>query len=507
MQQRGLPIAYTITAGNQAQQVLARIAQTVIRDARVTALGLYIESFGDIADFEELARLSQALGKPIVALKVGRSQESQLATISHTASLAGSSAGSDAVLARLDIARVGSPAALLETLKLFHCHGRLSGGRIASLSCSGGEASVMADTAAHCGLTFPPLTSAQTDTLSQHLSSLVNLTNPLDYHTQIWRDKAAMTAVFAAMTGDDINLTLVVLDFPRLDSCAADDWMIAIEAIEEAARQTGRPFGVVGSIVENLPEAIAKRLLGAGIVPLCDFGTACEAISAARMPPRQNHQPLLPASSFATTITVTEGDAKRTLAAYGLDIPTSRAGIAPADVIACAEKIGFPVVLKGEGVAHKTEAGAVKLNLTDAEQVSAAAQAMQAETFLVEEMITGTVAELLLGIVADPAHGFVLTLAAGGTLTEILEDGQSLLLPTTDSDIRHALGRLRIHPLLSGYRGGEPANINAIVDAALKLQNFVTEYAGEIAEIEINPLICTKDRAIIADTLLVKGTL
>ena len=507
MQQRGLPIAYTITAGNQAQQVLARIAQTVIRDARVTALGLYIESFGDIADFEELARLSQALGKPIVALKVGRSQESQLATISHTASLAGSSAGSDAVLARLDIARVGSPAALLETLKLFHCHGRLSGGRIASLSCSGGEASVMADTAAHCGLTFPPLTSAQTDTLSQHLSSLVNLTNPLDYHTQIWRDKAAMTAVFAAMTGDDINLTLVVLDFPRLDSCAADDWMIAIEAIEEAARQTGRPFGVVGSIVENLPEAIAKRLLGAGIVPLCDFGTACEAISAARMPPRQNHQPLLPASSFATTITVTEGDAKRTLAAYGLDIPTSRAGIAPADVIACAEKIGFPVVLKGEGVAHKTEAGAVKLNLTDAEQVSAAAQAMQAETFLVEEMVTGTVAELLLGIVADPAHGFVLTLAAGGTLTEILEDGQSLLLPTTDSDIRHALGRLRIHPLLSGYRGNEPGNIDAIVDATLKLQNFVTDHAGEIAEIEINPLICTKDRAIIADTLLVKGAL
>ena len=507
IQQRGLPMAYTITAGNQAQQGLARIAQTVIRDDRVTALGFYIESFGDIADFEELARLSQALGKPIVALKVGRSQESQLATISHTASLAGSSAGSDAVLARLDIARVGSPAALLETLKLFHCHGRLSGGRIASLSCSGGEASVMADTAAHCGLTFPPLTSAQTDTLSQHLSSLVNLTNPLDYHTQIWRDKAAMTAVFAAMTGDDINLTLVVLDFPRLDSCTADDWMIAIDAIEEAARQTGRPFGVVGSIVENLPEAIAKRLLGAGIVPLCDFGTACEAISAARMPPRQNHQPLLPAPSFATTITVTEGDAKRALAAYGMDIPTSRAGIAPADVIACAEKIGFPVVLKGEGVAHKTETGAVKLNLTDAEQVSAAAQAMQAETFLVEEMITGTVAELLLGIVADPAHGFVLTLAAGGTLTEILEDGQSLLLPTTDSDIRHALGRLRIHPLLSGYRGVEPANINAIVDATLKLQNFVTEYAGEIAEIEINPLICTKDRAIIADTLLVKGTL
>ena len=508
MQQRGLPIAYTITAGNQAQQGLASIAQTIIRDDRVTALGLYIESFGDIAAFEELARLSRALGKPIVALKVGRSQESQLATISHTASLAGSSAGSDAVLARLGIARVGSPAALLETLKLFHCHGRLSGARIASLSCSGGEASVMADTAAQYGLTFPPLTSEQADTLSQHLSSLVNLANPLDYHTQIWRDKAAMTAVFAAMTGDDIDLTLVVLDFPRLDSCTADDWMIAIEAIEDAARQTGRPFGVVGSIVENLPEAIAKRLLGAGIVPLCDFGTTCEAISAARIPNSQDHQPLLPAPSLATTTTttVTEGDAKLALAAYGMDVPKSNAGVGRADVVDRAEKIGFPVVLKGEGVAHKTEAGAVKLNLADAAQVRAAAQEMQTSTFLVEEMITGTVAELLIGIVADPAHGFVLTLAAGGTLTEILEDGQSLLLPTTDADIRHALGQLRINPLLIGFRGGEPANIDVIVDAVLKLQNFVTDHADEIAEIEINPLICTKDRAIIADTLLVKGT-
>lgn len=506
MQQRGLPIAYTITAGNQAQQGLASIAQTVIRDDRVTALGLYIESFGDIAAFEELSRLSRALGKPIVALKVGRSQESQLATISHTASLAGSSAGSDAVLARLGIARVGSPAALLETLKLFHCHGRLPGARIASLSCSGGEASVMADTAAQYGLTFPLLETNQKATLSQHLSSLVNLANPLDYHTQIWRDKAAMTAVFAAMTGDNIDLTLVVLDFPRLDSCTAGDWMIAIEAIEDAARQTGRPFGVVGSIVENLPEAVAKRLLGVGIVPLCDFGTACEAISAACMLINRDHQPLLRAPSFAATTSVTEGDAKLALATYGMDVPKSRAGVGRVDVVNCAEEIGFPVVLKGEGPAHKTEVGAVKLNLTDAAQIRAAAQEMQTETFLVEEMITGTVAELLIGVVADPAHGFVLTLAAGGTLTEILEDGQSLLLPTTDADIRHVLGQLKITPLLVGFRGGEPANIDAIADAVLRLQNFVTDHADEIAEIEINPLICTKDRAIIADALLVKGT-
>jgi acyl-CoA synthetase (NDP forming) len=506
MQQRGLPIAYAITAGNQAQQGLAHIAQTVIRDERVTALGLYIESFGDVSAFEELARLSQDLNKPIVALKVGRSAESQIATISHTASLAGSSAGSDALLARLGIASVTSPVALLETLKILHCHGPLSGNRIASLSCSGGEASVMADTAAQFGLVFPPLLPHQATELNKHLSSLVHLANPLDYHTQIWRDKAAMTAVFATMTSPDIDLTLVVLDFPRLDTCEAEEWIVAIEAIEDASIQTGRPFGVIASMVENLPETIAQRLLTAGVVPLCDFASACEAIYAASNVGAKADHPLLTAPTFDATIAQSEGEAKRALAAYGMDIPQSAAGLSVDTLAEKAATIGFPVVLKGEGIAHKTEAGAVVLNIADTDQLLEVAQAMPTSRFLVEEMITGAIAELLIGIVADPAHGFVLTLAAGGTLTELLDDRQSLLLPTTDNDIRAALGQLKINALLVGFRSGEAADIDAIVDTVMRLQTYVIEHASEIAEIEINPLICTKDRAIIADTLLVKGT-
>lgn len=506
MQQRGLPIAYVVTAGNQAQQGIAHIAQTIIRDERVTALGLYIESFGDIRAFEDLAQLSKDLGKPIVALKVGRSTESQLATISHTASLAGSSAGSDALLTRLNIANVTSPAALLETLKIFHCQGRLPGRRIASLSCSGGEASVMADMASRYDLTFAKLHNGQIEKLGRHLSSLVNLANPLDYHTQIWRDKVAMTAVFAAMTGLDIDLTLIVLDFPRLDTCQADDWMIAIEAIEEAAKQTGRPFGVVASMVENLPEGIAKRLLGSRIIPLCDFATSCEAINAASVHSCEIHQPLVPTKSFITTITVSEAEAKQQLSAWGMDTPKNFARLTSGEVVERAQNIGFPVALKGEGIAHKTEAGAVVLNLCDANQLLQATQAMGATTFLVEEMITDTIAELLIGVIADPAHGFVLTLAAGGTFTELLTDRQSLLLPTTEASVHHALAQLKIYSLLRGFRGRKIAKVEAIIDAVMRLQSFVLDHADQIAEIEINPLICTEARAIIADALLVKGT-
>lgn len=505
MQQRGLPIAYAITVGNQTQQSIADIAQHILRDKRVTALGLYIESFGDIRAFESLAQLANQFNKPVVALKVGRSQEAQQATISHTASLSGSAAGADALMARLGIASVSSLAALLETLKIFHCYGRLSGTRITSLSCSGGEASVMADTAARYGLSFPAITSYQESALKAQLSALVHLSNPLDYHTQIWRNKAAMQSVFAVMTGPDIDITLIVLDFPRHDRCNIDDWLTTVEAIEAAALQTGQFFGVVASLAENMPEEIATRLLAAGIVPLCDFDASCEAIRAASCQTADIAPPILQAPQFLHKTIWQEAEAKASLAQFGMAVPNNKSGLTLAEITKGAEEIGFPIVLKGEGLAHKTEAGAVVLNLNDAKAALIAAQAMEAKSFMVEEMVQDGIAELLIGIVADPAHGFVLTIGAGGALVELLADRQSLLIPASPASILSALQALRIAPLLNGYRGAQGVNLAAIVACILQLQDFVLQHSAEIAEIEINPLICTSKKAVIADALLVKG--
>ena len=163
------------------------------------------------------------------------------------------------------------------------------------------------------------------------------------------------------------------------------------------------------------------------------------------------------------------------------------------------------MVLKGEGVAHKTEAGAVVLNLADAAAVEAAASRMQAASFLVEEMVTGTVAELLVGVVRDPAHGFVLTLGAGGTLTEILRDTVSMLVPSSRDDIHGALKNLKISPLLAGYRGAAPANVEAVVDAVMAVQAFVEAEAARLEEIESNPRICTATAALAADALITIG--
>ena len=500
MQARGLPLAYVVTAGNQGQSGIAEIGRALLDDPRVTALGLHIEGFGDLRGFEALAAHARALGKPIVAIKVGRSAQARAATVSHTASLAGQDAGADALLSRLGIARVADLPTLLETLKLLHVTGPLPQNTIATISCSGGEASLAADTGS--GLVdFPALNTRQKTDLRAALGPRVALANPLDYNTYIWRDVPAMTRAFAAMADPGIAITLLVVDFPRPDRCDPVDWDCVIAATIAAAEQTGARYGMVATLPELMPEPVADRLIAAGIVPLHGLTEAITACAIAAMPAPAPAAPILLPGGARKPALVTEAEAKRRLADQGLRIPRAQICATPEEAAAAAPQVGFPVVLKGTGVAHKTEAGAVRLNLHSAEEVEAAARAMTAPGYLVEEMITGTLAELLIGVVRDPAHGFVLTLGAGGTLTEIMRDTVSLLLPASDDAVDAALDSLRIGALLRGYRGAPAADRAAILRAVRAVQDYAAAHAGTLEEIEINPLICTATDAIAADAL------
>ncbi|MGY3439852.1 MULTISPECIES: acetate--CoA ligase family protein [unclassified Marinovum] len=504
MQARGLPIAYVVTVGNQAQTGLSEVARALLRDDRVTALGLHIEGIDDLRGFEALAEEAAMHGKPIVALKIGRSDQARAATISHTASLAGSDAGAAALLRRLRVAQVATLPVLLETLKLLHVAGKPTSNRIASLSCSGGEASLMADLAHGSGVVFPALDGAQTKALKAALGPRVALANPLDYHTYIWGDVAAMTACFSAMMQGDVALGCVVLDFPRSDRCDPSAWEPVIEAVVRTKAATGRPMAIVSSLAETMPEAIATRLVALGIVPFAGMDEAIAALAATVLPaPKTPPGPLLLPPAPGAGQVLSEAEAKAALARAGLKVPRSVRANSPEEAAQAAAQIGFPVVLKGEGIAHKTEAGAVALGLTCAEDVARAAHAMPTKRVLVEAMITGTVAELLIGVVADPAHGYVLTLAAGGTLTELMNDSATLLVPASRGDVEHALQSLRVAPVLNGYRGAAPANIDAVLDAVMALQAYVAQALPQ--EIEINPLMCGPLGATVADALIRTG--
>ncbi len=502
MQRRALPVAYMITCGNMAQTSQAEIAESLLDDDRVTAIGLHVEGFGNLRHWESLAARAAERGVPLVALKVGRSAQARAATVSHTASLAGSDAGAQAFLDRLGITRLHGLPEFLETLKLLHCEGRLASNRIASISCSGGEASLVADMAEGHDVVFPPLTDRQRGDLRAALGPMVALANPLDYHTYVWRDEAAMARAWRAMTGDGIGLTLSIVDYPHTD---ATDWACATGAALRVRKETAAPFAVVSSLPELMPEDVAERLMSGGVVPLAGLREALVAIEAAAnvpVPVPESRPVLLPGTDTACE-TLTEAEAKAALAAHGLRIP--RHAIVEAEAASSAMAgLDGPFAVKGLGLAHKSEHGAVRLGVGAAD-VGKVARAIGTPEVLIEEMVSGGVAELLIGVTRDSAHGFVLTLGAGGVLTEVLRDAVSLLVPSDRNAVRAALMRLRCAPLLTGYRGKPAADLDAICDAVDAVQDYVIANADTVGEVEINPLICLPDGAVAVDALIRKA--
>ncbi|NKM87278.1 CoA-binding protein [Rhizobium laguerreae] len=511
MQTRGLPIAYVVTAGNQAQTSLADVACALIDDPRVTALGLHVEGFGDLSALERLAALARRSRKPVVVLKVGRSEQAKRAAVSHTASLAGSDAVADAVLTRLGIGRVQNLPGLLETLKLLHVAGPLASHAIWSMSCSGGEASLMADAAVGRNVEFPALQPQQLPRLRRVLGEMVTLSNPLDYHTFVWGDLARQTEAFSAMFEGGYALNLVVLDFPRGDRCDASEWAMTADAVMTAAATTGALAGLLATLPENMPEPIANRLMANGIIAFCGIDeTITAAEVAAGIGRAWNRPPPLPlldvSSSDGEIETLTEAAAKAELAAFGLPIPKGLLASSPVQAAEQAERLGFPVVLKALGIAHKTEAGAVALNLKDIKAVSNAAAAMPSNAgFLVEKMIDPPVAELIVGAIRDPVFGLSLTLGAGGIFVELLGDSIILPLPATKTDIRAAISRLKLAKLIDGYRGRPKGDLEAAVGAVSATADYVVKNAACLEELDINPLmVLPEGHGVIAVDALIR---
>jgi acetyl-CoA synthetase len=505
MQNRGLPIGYMLTCGNQAQTAQTDIALQLLDDERVTAIGLHIEGFGNLRGWEALAQKARSKGVTLIALKSGVSQQAQAAAVSHTASLTGSDTGADAFLQRLGIRRARSLPVFLESLKLAHQFGPLSSNRIASISCSGGEAALAADTAQGTGLIFPPLNPRQAKDLSAALGPMVAMANPLDYHTYIWRDQAAMTQAWAAMADDEIAMTLLVSDYPRADLCDASDWECVTQAAIEATRRTGRPFAVVASLAELLPEQTAKTLMDHGVGAIHGLDHGLEALDVMSRPMAPPTEPVLLPGIDRDAELVDEQSAKLALAAHGLTIPPSVTVTDRSTAGQAAADIGFPVALKTLGLAHKTGANGLALGLTTRAEVEIAAPRLADGPLLVERMVAGTLVEILVGVTRDPAHGFVLTLGAGGTMTDVLRDRASLLIPATRAEVTARLKDLNIAPLLEGFRGNPPVDLDALLAAIDAVQAYVLANAERVEEVEINPLICTQANAIAADALIRKA--
>ena len=506
MQTRGLPISYIMSVGNQASLGFSEIGMYLVSDPRVTALGLHIEGIGDLKAFEELTTKARKLGKPIVALKVGKSAEARRAAQSHTASLAGDAQSATSLFKRLGIAEVDRLEVLIDTLKIFHSYGPLSSKNVRSLSCSGGEASLVSDLAQAYGIQFPKLEKENISELRSVLGEMVALSNPLDYHTYIWGDINAMASTFIAMMRQHNGITIIIVDFPRDDNCDPSAWNCVITAAKMAKKSENKPLALVSTLSENIPEHVSFELLESNIITLHGLDTALAAISVSSIDQMVvNPKPIFLSNPTGKSILVDEYDAKKSLEKYGLKLPET-AKCLQSDAHLVSDQIGYPVVIKALGSAHKSEVGEVFLNLEDQKSVKEALRKISKKHVIVEKMIGDAVVELLVGIVHDPAHGMLLTVGAGGVLTEILSDTSSILLPSSKNEVLDCFNQLKISKIAKGYRGALGVDINQIIDAIMKIQDFVLDNRDKLFEIEINPLIVTTSEVIVADALIRKVT-
>jgi acyl-CoA synthetase (NDP forming) len=514
MQRRGLPIAYMTSLGNKLKFDLHDAIHVFARQERVTALGLYVESMSDPRAFQEAVDVARELGKPIVAIKTGRSDLAQQIVVSHTASLAGSDALVSDLFDRLGVARVDSLEALIESLKVLHVLGPLDGGRVGAMSTSGGDLTLLADAMIGTGLRMPPLSEAVTKKLRAVVHERMVAANPLDFQMFDWDNEDRMAETFTPFASEGFDISLCLLDFPRDDICDQSTWGGAERGFVRAIHDTGTKGGVLSTFSDTISEPVADRLIEQGVVPLAGIDAGIAAVQAAvDVGAAWNRTPKPPLLDFeepgneVEDRVLDEAESKALLARCGIPVPPSRIVRNAEEAVAAATGLGFPVVVKAIGVAHKTEEGGVKLGLGTADEVSAAVAEMAglADGILVETMVRDVVAELIVGVARDPQFGPYLLIGGGGVLVELMKDSVSLLLPVDRVRVMRALKSLRCAPLFDGFRGRPRADLEAAADAILAIAKLVENEPSSILELDINPLmVLAEDRGVVAADALVR---
>jgi acetate---CoA ligase (ADP-forming) len=513
-------------------------------DPETRSVMLFVEGFKRPERFLALADRALELGKPIMVLKVGRSEQAQAAAVAHSGSLAGETRVTDAALDAAGVIRCHDLDELLETAELVEGVRRtgrgVGRGRTGVVTVSTGEASLIADLVPRTGVDLPPIPGAAREAILAELPTMGYVGNPLDP----WGaadPSAAYRACFRALAGSGAyDVLAIVHDFPYRS--LPSEVNTANEVTHQLLAATaGRPdlLPVYVSLTSGEPPAETKALLDAegGGAPL--LRGALEAFAAiaalarweARRIRRQDDGPWRPAwpalAADRTTYgldaapggaeprerrALSEFDSLELLGAAGLPVVATIRAADPGAVVDAADALGYPVVLKldADGVTHKTELGGVRSGLADAPAVRAAADDLLAIRLPDGARVRGVLVqpqaapgvELIVGLERDAQFGPAVLVGLGGVLAEAIDDVALRLAPVPADEARAMLDELRGASLLRGFRGHPPADLDAIA-AVIGAIGDLAATRPDIAELDCNPVIADANGATIVDALVV----
>lgn len=519
-QQAGLGISYQVSSGNDADLDMLDFAGFMVDDPHTRVILMLSETIRDPARLRSLAERARAAGKPIVMMKLGRTEDGRKAAISHTGALAGSDAVADDVLRQLGIIRVNDCHEMIDAAMVLRQPRPYAGRRLAAISISGGNLVHLADQGPLHGLEFPAFTEATQTRLSALIPNYGQAANPADVTSAAIGSPKIFSGVLEAIADDpavDVVVPVLTLHARQI-----------IEAAAGAVRNCGKPFALVwsGGCTDDpalTPEALVRR----GLPVYRDIAPAMRAISLAAEHAERAARPVSPPRSPALDprdvqawmdslpAEPNEAEAKGLLAKAGFPVPEGIVAATPAAAGEAARRLGGPVAVKVVSTAaHKTELGGVRLGICGAEEAEAAARAIEASVrerapglaiggFLVERMASPGM-EVILGLSADPVLGTILTVGLGGIHAELLADVAHRMLPIDADEARAMLRQLRGWPLLAGYRGRPGADIDALVSLILRLSDL--GMSGGIAALDLNPVMVAPPGggAMVCDALLVR---
>ncbi len=515
-EERNIELGYYVHTGNEVDIDMMDVIDFMVTDPKIKVVLAYIEGIRNIDKFYAVAKKARENGKPLIFYKTGTSEKGKKVVASHTGAISGSNRVYDAVLKQLGITRVYNHESLFEVGSLFSrflkCN-PISKGRILVFTPSGGSASIFADRAEEMGLELPDLQAKTKEELVKILPAYTLPANPFDIGGGVFSDPSlggkALDIVCRDPNIDILTWTLVGPPRSPLTAAMVKDFI-------KVSKNYNKPIAV-HTLAGHLNEEGFKVFAETNSPTFDSIETCLTAIKcyinynnfqeSSLLKLGKQEQTAVSASKEALAIlksgkgSLSEYQSKKLLACYGISIPKGKLAQSLAEAGKVAEELGYPVVLKVSSphILHKTEARVLAVDIKGKTELEKAYNNIlknardynpqaNIEGVLVEEMAAKGI-ETIIGSVHDPQFGPTIMFGLGGVLVELLKDVALRVAPLNKKEVFNMIDEIKCGAILKGFRGSEPADIDALGTTIEKIANLTLELKDWIEELDINPVI------------------
>jgi acyl-CoA synthetase (NDP forming) len=503
---RGIRFNVVVSTGLEINTTMGDYMSWALGLDTTRVVSLFLETIRDPAGFRRALAQAEEQGIPVVALKVGASMRGREAVATHSEGIAGDDAVYEALFEAHGVHRVQSMDEMVDTVELFSAGRRATATGLGAVHDSGGERALLIDTAHRVGVTLPALAPTTTARIATILDPGLDPSNPIDaWGTGRDAEDVFVECLDALAEDPAIGALAFCVDLTAEEK---PDYAYS-EAAFSVAKSTDKPLAVLANVSTTIDPLQAGRLRDGG-VPVLE-GTETGLLALRHLIDHGN-RPVAgaPGDRLTTPSDVADGlagdaSALEVLAGYGIPVPAFEVVSDESALFAAAGRIGYPLVLKtAASIAHKTDVDGVIVGIQDEARLGADYRDLSArlgpDVVVAEQIASGV--EIAVGMVTDPQFGPVVIVSAGGRLIELVGDRVALLPPIDASAARRALDRLRIRPLLDGFRGGPPADIERLVDVIVRFSELAIDAAGQINAIDVNPVIAGPSRSVAVDALM-----